>query len=308
MESKKCISCESEKTMNEFYGRETRYKSCKIEQERVRINSDSSFFFRKLLHRSVTSSRKRTKLNRVDAGGHDINLQMIQDLYAQQEGKCYYSNMTLSMNQLSDWQCSLERLNPNLGYIQGNVALIVCEFQSRSQWTLEKFSRCVELVSSANFQGQIIDWSMPMSFGVYKESNLDKNVTQKDYNSYRCSTPYGHLLKLYASMGKPSSRSRNRGITRSLLYQDLVDIFEVQGGLCAYSGIPMTFGSYKENWWTCSPERLDMSKGYTKDNVCLICFEFNTADRTANASDSKTVQGSCAWSRDKIGIVFKSKN
>lgn len=39
--------------------------------------------------------------------------------------------------------------------------------------------------------------------------------------------------------------------------------------------IPMNFGSYKEISWTISAERLNNSIGYTKENVVLVCWEFN---------------------------------
>ena len=75
--------------------------------------------------------------------------------------------------------------------------------------------------------------------------------------------------------------------------EDMIELFNSQNGLCAYSGIPLKFGSCKDNWWVCSPERLDTTKGYIKGNVCLICHEFNTY-----------VQGGCeessGWNKEKI--------
>ena len=61
----------------------------------------------------------------------------------------------------------------------------------------------------------------------------------------------------------------------------------------------MTFGSYLNNDWICSLERIDPLKGYTKTNVCLICIEWNSADRTCMAK-KENMNGSCAWSKEKF--------
>ncbi|KAG5187480.1 hypothetical protein JKP88DRAFT_243980 [Tribonema minus] len=48
-----------------------------------------------------------------------------------------------------------------------------------------------------------------------------------------------------------------------------------QGDLCYYSKLPMAFKSLSD--WQSSPERVDPALGYTKDNVVLVCLEFNNA-------------------------------
>lgn len=55
--------------------------------------------------------------------------------------------------------------------------------------------------------------------------------------------------------------------------QFLLELHEKQNGKCYYSGLPLKLKTNSE--WKCSPERLDDNKGYTKDNVVLICLEFN---------------------------------
>jgi hypothetical protein len=55
----------------------------------------------------------------------------------------------------------------------------------------------------------------------------------------------------------------------------LPDLLEMQMGPCHYSDIPMTF--LREADWSLSIERLDNARGYTRDNVCLVCVEFNTS-------------------------------
>ena len=79
-------------------------------------------------------------------------------------------------------------------------------------------------------------------------------------------------------------------------FQFLVDLYKRQQGLCKYSGIPLTFEAIED--WKMSLERIDVLKGYTRENVCLICQEFNTGDYTVIYKYQ--YQGSSAWSADKF--------
>jgi hypothetical protein len=68
---------------------------------------------------------------------------------------------------------------------------------------------------------------------------------------------------------------------------DLIDIYKMQGGRCAYSRIKLQLSGD----WCISLERVDELKGYTRDNVVLVCQEFNT---------------SAQWSRVKFLIAQAS--
>jgi len=60
----------------------------------------------------------------------------------------------------------------------------------------------------------------------------------------------------------------------------------------------LRYGFSRKNNWVASLERIDPGKGYTKDNVCLICAEFNGHDRSASVKYSNG--GSGAWSVEKF--------
>ena len=70
------------------------------------------------------------------------------------------------------------------------------------------------------------------------------------------------------------------------------------------SGLPLRFGKREETNWLISLERIDVHKGYTKDNVCLICMEFNSTDRTVNKTyKSETSTG---WSKAKFQFFLNT--
>ena len=52
-----------------------------------------------------------------------------------------------------------------------------------------------------------------------------------------------------------------------------------------------------------SIERKDTKIGYTKDNCCLICIEFNTTDRSIIKCDDDDRVGSSGWNKEKLKSV-----
>lgn len=68
------------------------------------------------------------------------------------------------------------------------------------------------------------------------------------------------------------------GTRREFLDSDFLnELYKKQRGLCAISGVEMT---YEQRGGRCpsniSLDRIDSSKGYTKDNVQLVCHIVNT--------------------------------
>lgn len=70
----------------------------------------------------------------------------------------------------------------------------------------------------------------------------------------------------------------------SLTTKDLCDLWNKQGGLCKYSGIPLDNPGSRGKWdkaikhpWRASLDRIDSSKPYTKDNVQFVSLIANYA-------------------------------
>ena len=68
---------------------------------------------------------------------------------------------------------------------------------------------------------------------------------------------------------------------------DLQELHAKQHGRCYISGIVLQCRTLAK--WQASPERLDNTRGYTKDNTVLIALEFNTAKQ---------------WNRAKFAAMF----
>jgi hypothetical protein len=69
------------------------------------------------------------------------------------------------------------------------------------------------------------------------------------------------------------TKAKNRNKEFSLVNEDLLDVFEVQQGLCAYTKLPLVAVANQFN--TISLDRIDSSKGYHKDNIQLVCAAIN---------------------------------
>lgn len=91
----------------------------------------------------------------------------------------------------------------------------------------------------------------------------------------------------------------NKPLIHTLTIEELLDIYLQQIGRCAYSNRPLELcGEYMV-----SLERKDTKIGYTKENCCLICIEFNTTDWSISKCDNDDREGSSGWNKEKLNLV-----
>ena len=290
-------------------------KSCKLCRDCK--NKNNIDYFSQLVRSSKYNSKVRENNGR-NMGISVITLDDLLQLHEKQKGRCYYSGITYSFVNKSNWQCSLERLDPNIGYVVGNIALVIIELNNASQWSLEKI-KCFIDISYTIHEYQHIDFTFDTSKslrGLIHIKKKETNINDIQYikcnkcdtfktidfflkkSSYGCkpcrdmdrrhanNNPRRHMQNMICHMIKHTKERNKKGRGHGLCeytFDDIVKLWGEQGGLCAYSRIPMTFGSHKDMWWTCSPERIDETKGYIKGNVCLICHEFNTSTQWSKA-------------------------
>lgn len=99
------------------------------------------------------------------------------------------------------------------------------------------------------------------------------------YMTYRTSLR-GFLNNLLGSMKVNSRTRRQRGREEagkcSATVDDLLEIYEKQDGFCYYFKTKK-MSHVPNSQWMMSCERLNVERGYTKDNIVLCCFEFNTS-------------------------------
>lgn len=78
---------------------------------------------------------------------------------------------------------------------------------------------------------------------------------------------------------------KRRPTDNPVTHPELMALYEEQGGLCAVSGLKMTWMKGKIILTSMSIDRIDSSKGYTRDNVRLICHGGNRMKGDATDED-----------------------
>lgn len=199
----------------------------------------SSSFFNFL---KIRSKRKNIEFN--------LTIEYIWDIFLKQNKKCKYSLVNLQFaeinNDFKNKTASLDRIDSSKGYIEGNV-----------QWVHKD-----------------------VNFMKYNLTELDflrvcKNVTifQKNKNFTKCDRPIYTKCEFLNSI----RCAKKRNIEFNLTIDDIIELYCIQGGICALSGVPIKFSeSSRDNPnWTVSIDRVDSSKNYTIDNIQLIHKKLN---------------------------------
>jgi len=198
-----------------------------------------------------------------------------------QNFKCVYSCRRLTASTVS-----LERLDETKGYSPENCVLIDIHFQTGGrQWSREKFLSVYELNNTDTYDEhevrKTINWNQLTEF---ERRSLGRSNKQ-------------HATGLYKILEQLRNTTRRSTKTRILngcnheqseiTIEYLIEIWEKQHGRCYYLNIPMNI----HGEWQVSIERLDESKGYTKDNVVLTALETQNAYAQWSKEFVKSVWG-----------------
>lgn len=117
----------------------------------------------------------------------------------------------------------------------------------------------------------------------YKAPECKQCLSERK-KKYRKNTPKRSDLEKHLAILINGCRSRlkhskaksYRGIVLDIDYKFLRDLYDKQKGRCAISGLKMTYDvGQGRNHYNISIDRIDSSRGYTKDNVQLVCAQVN---------------------------------
>lgn len=126
---------------------------------------------------------------------------------------------------------------------------------------------------------------------IQKTCSIQCNRTRRSYyaktlhDSKRENLDY-FIIKLF---NRTKSRSKDIGVDFDLDVPYLYELLKSQNNKCRASGIGLEFstksGLKGRSPWSPSLDRIDSSKGYTKDNVQFVCLMYNLCKSTWTHED-----------------------
>lgn len=325
VDDKICTKCHTEKPLECFYFRDSHdgynhmCKQCILNRCFNRSITVHGALM-KLQGDARRNIRKRE--NRGRQAGTLLSIEELQQIYDQQRGCCYYfKTKKMALIPYSQWKLSLERIDPiSNTYARENCALCCIEFNVQHQWSWLKIKEMlalydapdpdlVKLLEEINKPGK--EQHAPRCDNPEHE-RYDKVENRKEGTviahpcrtcrrigtRQRYTTPRGFL---YGVLGRMNSNSRKYKRQCDMTIEELIEIITRQGVRCAISGIPLIFASNSN--WMCSPERVDPTQNYTKDNVVLICCEFNSScnrDTKARHTNESKIGKEAQWTKEKF--------
>lgn len=200
-ETKCCSKCGVVKGKSEFAKWNDVCKECTYQNDKDRRNSNAESFFKYMVSSARATANRRLNKGRIDAGICTIDWEYIRDLYDKQDGKCHYSNVPMVLQVEADWQCSIERKDQDFGYTPGNLVLCCVEFQSRVQWSTEKYKELMELLFAKNEANISLDMFDKPTDKPRKLQKVEKTVVGGIITHARCTKLCG-LLKPRDQFGK----------------------------------------------------------------------------------------------------------
>lgn len=280
-------------------------------------------------------SEKRKNFQKCDLNYEKIYFKFNTPLsyFNKQINLCLISKIPLSYTKYTNWRMSIERLNEDKGYLFDNTSLICLEFQSaHRQWTVSKWNKfCQEY--NPNRKVDIDKLKNEIEIAKKKPSQKKKKVTSKnklyvneDKNEMKCnyckkiknmkedftkSSPYrckscvseyntkDKTLReriIWIINGAKSRGEKNIRKKCTLTMDELFEIYLEQKGLCYYSFIKLQ----KNGDYQMSLERKNQNLGYTKDNCCLICLEFNVGEWDIFNKSNNATEKTSGWNKEKI--------
>ena len=337
---KDCRKCGGCKSLDQYSidrsksdGLQSYCKACNRDSYKAHCNTQIGFL--KIL---VNSARNSTEERNEKGRGHEFTLTVpkLNKLITDQNGKCAISSAVLVFKQFSDNQASVDRINDNLGYVDGNCRLICLEFNTSVKWSRNLLLKSIALsgIPPENFEEETSDLESVLSKAnetgtVYRKwkvltkrgvetvfcHHCSETKPRSDFNkmiSLGCKSccvrkvqqtrsKWRGALQVLVCSAKQNTKLRNKHRKKDDQTKCTLTYLELVAILKAQGGMcaySRVALSPRIGYWKMSLERKDVRLGYSASNVCLVCQRFNGTDHTVKAEGA--VQGSGGWSREKF--------
>jgi len=161
--------------------------------------------------------------------------------------------------------------------------------------------KCEKEIHSTNF-----DSDKSNHDGLQTYCKKCKNIFQKA----RLNTFNGFIKNLFKDL---KYNAKNRNIPVEITLEDIKELYEQQNHKCALTDKIMTYEAMERinnqhiiNKWNISIDRIDSKKGYTKDNIQLICAIVNRYKMHLSQEELMTITKKLVeHNQDRINDLLK---
>lgn len=129
-----CKTCNIEYYYKYSKNEENRDRIVKLSKKHHRLEHSS---IESLLHKRFVSARTRARNKKME---FNIPEEYLCELWDNQDGKCYYSGLSMTYDRNDLYTVSIDRIDSSKGYIIGNVALTCWAINNmKNSHTIEEF-------------------------------------------------------------------------------------------------------------------------------------------------------------------------
>lgn len=274
--TKYCTQCEKNLNVTEFnkdkFSKDGYQTVCKFHQLLRWKTSASKIegFLKKLIVDAIGRCKSKSKFER--GLTVEINYEFILKLYLKQERRCEITQKLMTYNKLNDRNdeslhimnpdnISLDRIDSSKGYTRDNVRLI-CASVNKIKWTMsdEKLKvMCFNVITTNKLKN--IDELRSKKINTGKK--IEKDIAEDVYSKLRnfCSL----------RMNQTRGNAKVRDLEVKIATNDVINKYFEQNGVCALSGMILTFDNEESNEISdLSIDRIDSNKGYTYNNIQIV--------------------------------------
>lgn len=197
--------------------------------------------------------------------GYNVTAEELTNFWKKQSGRCYVSSMPLE-NVGANWILSPGKKIADEPYNSENFVFISREFKN---WNLDKMNAMYTIFTRKEV------FIVPLASLFIDPSPMRK-----------------HLEEIHGKL----TNDRRVSDALDVTFDDIITHYDKQKGICALSGMPLGPWKSESVDWLATLYRKDEKIAFTKDNVYLVCREFN----------HQVEKNDVLWNLSKFETLYKT--